>query len=123
MMHREVIAVCSEILKQHINVLCEQNMDFLNIKPSSTQNVTAALKGLIGCASQRQWHIFTYYPMSCLLGLSNDLKMISVGHTDIFCVLLNFVPSYYIPYLHLTVQNSAYKHADDVCTEWRLIHT
>jgi len=47
-MHREIIAVCSEIHKKtpHTNVLCGQNIDFffLSVKPGSAQNVTAALK-------------------------------------------------------------------------------
>ena len=32
MLHREIIAVCSEIHTKHINTLCEQNVQLLNVK-------------------------------------------------------------------------------------------
>jgi len=42
MLHREVIAVCSEIHTKHINTLCGQNADFLNVK-LAVQIVTTGL--------------------------------------------------------------------------------
>ena len=36
MLYREIIAVCSEIHKQHINKLCGQNTEFLNVKAGGT---------------------------------------------------------------------------------------
>jgi hypothetical protein len=33
MLYREVIAVCSEIHTKHINTLCGQNVELLNVKP------------------------------------------------------------------------------------------
>ena len=33
MLYREVIAVCSQIHTKHMNTLCGQNVDFLNVKP------------------------------------------------------------------------------------------
>jgi len=33
MLYREIIAVCSEIHTKHINTLCEQNVEFVNVKP------------------------------------------------------------------------------------------
>ena len=33
MLYREIIAVCSQIHTKHINTLCGQNVDLLNIKP------------------------------------------------------------------------------------------
>jgi hypothetical protein len=36
MLYREIIAVCSEIHKEHMNVLCGQNLEFLNVKPGGT---------------------------------------------------------------------------------------
>ena len=36
MLHRETIAVCSEIHTKHINTLCEQNVGFVNMKPGGT---------------------------------------------------------------------------------------
>ena len=36
MLYREMIAVCSQIHPKHINTLCAQNGEFLNIKPGGT---------------------------------------------------------------------------------------
>jgi len=35
-LYREIIAVCSEIHTKHINTLCGQNVELLNVKPSGT---------------------------------------------------------------------------------------
>ena len=32
MLYREIIAVCSEIHTKHINTVCGQNVDLLNVK-------------------------------------------------------------------------------------------
>jgi hypothetical protein len=47
MLYREIIAVCSEIHTKHINTLCGQNAEFVNVKPGSTYSNRWALKGLI----------------------------------------------------------------------------
>jgi len=31
-MYREIIAICSEIHTEHINTLCGQNLELLNVK-------------------------------------------------------------------------------------------
>jgi hypothetical protein len=36
MQYREIIAVCSETHTEHINALCGQNIEFLNVKPAGT---------------------------------------------------------------------------------------
>ena len=33
MLYREIIAVCSQINTKHINTLCEQNVEMLNVIP------------------------------------------------------------------------------------------
>jgi hypothetical protein len=33
MLYSEIIAVCSEIHTKHINTLCGQNVEFVNVKP------------------------------------------------------------------------------------------
>jgi hypothetical protein len=33
MLYREITAVCSEIHTKHINTLCGQNVELLNVKP------------------------------------------------------------------------------------------
>jgi len=36
MLYREIIAVCSQIHTKHINALCGQNVELLNVKPGVT---------------------------------------------------------------------------------------
>ena len=43
MLYREIIAVCSEIPKKHINTLCGQNVELLNVK-LAVHIVTSGLK-------------------------------------------------------------------------------
>jgi hypothetical protein len=45
MLRREIIAVCSEIHTKHINTLCGQNVEFLNVKPGGTYSDHWALEG------------------------------------------------------------------------------
>jgi hypothetical protein len=33
MLYREIIAVCSQIHTKHVNTLCGQNVELLNVKP------------------------------------------------------------------------------------------
>ena len=44
MLYREIIAVCSQIHTQHINTLCGQNVELLNVKPSGTYSDHRFLK-------------------------------------------------------------------------------
>jgi hypothetical protein len=44
MLYREIIAVCSEIHTKHINTLCGQNVEFVNVKPGGTYSNRRALK-------------------------------------------------------------------------------
>jgi hypothetical protein len=45
MLYREIIAVCSEIHTKHINTLCGQNVELLNIKRGCTYSDRWALTG------------------------------------------------------------------------------
>jgi len=36
MLYREMLAVCSEIHTKHINTLCGQNVEFVNVTPRGT---------------------------------------------------------------------------------------
>ena len=38
MLYREIIAVCSQIHIKHINTLCGQNVELVNVKPSGTNS-------------------------------------------------------------------------------------
>jgi hypothetical protein len=47
MLYGEIIAVCSEIHTKHINTLCGQNVEFVNVKSGGTYSNHWALAGLI----------------------------------------------------------------------------
>jgi hypothetical protein len=44
MLYSEIIAVCSEIHTKHINTLCGQNVELLDVKPGGTYSNQWALK-------------------------------------------------------------------------------
>jgi hypothetical protein len=44
MLYSEIIADCSEIHTKHINTLCGQNVEFVNVKPGGTYSNHQALK-------------------------------------------------------------------------------
>ena len=46
MLYREIIAVCSEIHTKHINTLCGQNVELLNVKHGGTYSNHWALEVL-----------------------------------------------------------------------------
>ena len=45
MLYREIIAVCSQIHTEHINTLCGQYVEFVNVKPGGKYSNHWALKG------------------------------------------------------------------------------
>jgi hypothetical protein len=45
MLYREIIAVCSEIHTKHINTLCGQNVELLNVTPGGTHSNHWAVRG------------------------------------------------------------------------------
>jgi hypothetical protein len=45
MLYSEIIAVCSQIHTKHINTLCGQDVEFLNVKPGDIYSNQWALKG------------------------------------------------------------------------------
>jgi len=46
MLYREIIVICSEIHTKHINAACEQNVEFVNVKPGGAyNNLTYLLHG------------------------------------------------------------------------------
>jgi hypothetical protein len=47
MLYREVIAGCAEIRTKHMNALCGQNVEIVNVKPSGTYSDHRALKVLV----------------------------------------------------------------------------
>jgi len=45
MLYREIIAVCSQIHTEHINTLCGQNVELLNVKLGCTYSDHWATEG------------------------------------------------------------------------------
>jgi hypothetical protein len=45
MLYSEIIAVCSEIHTKHINAVCGQNVEFVNVKHGGTYSNHWALEG------------------------------------------------------------------------------
>jgi len=45
MLYREIITVWSQIHTKHINTLCGQNVELLNVKPGGTYSNHWVLKG------------------------------------------------------------------------------
>ena len=52
MLYREIIAVCSEIHTKHINTVCGQNVELLNVK-LAVHIVPLGCKGLNLCYKNR----------------------------------------------------------------------
>ena len=45
MLYREIIVVCSQIHTKHINTLCGQNVELLNVKSGGAYSYHLALEG------------------------------------------------------------------------------
>ena len=45
MLYREIIAVCSEMHTKHINTLCGQDVELLNVKTGGTYSDHRAVNG------------------------------------------------------------------------------
>jgi hypothetical protein len=50
MLYMEIIAVCSEIHTKHINTLCGQNVELVDVKPGGTYTNHWALKKIIAAS-------------------------------------------------------------------------
>jgi len=47
MLYREIIAVCSQVHTKHINTLCGQNGEKLNVKPGARAYIVAAVLRMV----------------------------------------------------------------------------
>jgi len=56
MLYRETIAVCSEIHTKHINTLCGQNVELLNVK-QAVHIVTTGLQRLYLCYTKQSVNV------------------------------------------------------------------
>jgi len=58
MLYREIIAVCSQIHTKHINTLCGQNVELLNVKPGITYSTHRAIKSKISVVKTSQLMLY-----------------------------------------------------------------
>ena len=56
MLYREIIAVCSQIHTKHINTLCGQNVELLNVK-LVVHIITTGFKGLNLCYNNQSVNV------------------------------------------------------------------
>ena len=86
MLYREIIAVCSQIHTKHINTLCGQNVELLNVKLVVQIVTSGALKGSTThraiCSSKfRSLFLFVASRFSCLLTHCRGVTQICVFNT------------------------------------------
>jgi hypothetical protein len=86
MLYREIIAVCSEIHTKHINTLCEQNVEFVNIKPGGTYSDHWVLKGQFNCCTVFSGLLVEV--MRCLKMMARQQRRVGLQHTMILEVIM-----------------------------------
>jgi hypothetical protein len=69
MLYREIIAVCSEIHKKHINTVCGQKVALFNVKSGSTY---------INHWAQR-WNSLQFLPQQALLQRQYGVNACTIG--------------------------------------------
>jgi hypothetical protein len=81
MLYREIIAVCSEIRTKHINTLCGQNVELLNVKPGGTYSNHWALEHQRDAVFQKGLTSGTspFYTVSPYDGPSKGIQTASAG--------------------------------------------
>ena len=88
MLYREIITVCSEIHTKHINTLCGQNVELLNVKIGGTYSDHWALKGQISLIKTNQLMLYREIIAVC--------SQIHIKHINTLCgqnvELLNVKP-------------------------------
>jgi len=59
MLYKEIIAVCSDIHAKHINILCGQNVELLNVKPGGTYSNNWGLDGYMSVIKTSQLMLYS----------------------------------------------------------------
>ena len=78
MLYREIMAFCSEIHTKHINTLCGQNVELLNVK-LAVHIVTAGLQSNKEC-THRQFREHVFHPLSSELNAICHLLALLAAH-------------------------------------------
>jgi hypothetical protein len=67
MLYREIIAVCSQIHTKHINTLCGQNVELLNVKLVVHILTTLRTCAWVGATNPVQWYVLLCGGVQCVV--------------------------------------------------------
>ena len=81
MLYREIIAVCSQIHTKHINTVCGQNVELLNVKNVGTYSDHWALEGEISVTKTSQLMLYREIIAVCFQIHTKTHKYSCVGRT------------------------------------------
>jgi len=87
MLCREIIAVCSQIHTKHINTLCEQNVELLNVKLVVYIVITGLYKSYI--SGVMSMHCGKHKD-NIIMSMLNVLVLIRFLNNPLLCVLAGF---------------------------------
>jgi len=74
MLYREIIAVCSQIHTKHINTVCGQSVELLNVKPAVHILTTGIYKGFNNTFNMKHIDIQITVPLFSVSVMQNKLK-------------------------------------------------
>jgi len=76
MVYREIIAVCSQMHTKHINTLCGQNVDFLDVVAVRiVKGYMTEVSGILNMGPFQQHDLQTYIKFHYNTALQNKLNM------------------------------------------------
>ena len=95
MLYREIIAVCSEIHTKHINTLCGQNVELMNVKLAVHIVTTVRLTAYR--AMVQRYDVIAVLVATVSISLSNTTVSISLSNTTVNISLLLLLLSVGLP--------------------------
>jgi sulfite reductase beta subunit-like hemoprotein len=87
-LYREIIAVCSEIHTKHINTLCGQNVEFVNVKLGGKYSDHWALEGYISLTKTSQLMLYREIIAVCSQIHTKHINTLCGQNVDFFNVNL-----------------------------------
>jgi hypothetical protein len=89
MLYREIIAVCSEIHTKHINTLCGQNVELLDVKPGGTYSDQWALDSSVYSVA-KYFVELSYTPEANTFNIATDMYSCLFGRAVVECYVGTF---------------------------------
>jgi len=118
MLYREIIAVCPQIHPKHINNLCGQNGEFLNIKPGGTYgdnsscNIPCRKVKPVGLPAPVRLHCLQFFHPAMLSFFCRFVSSYSASqYCSITCLFKVF-------HLHSSVTVHSFTQHQEVVTFW-----